>query len=339
MLDSVTIKMIAGEIGYSISTVSKALNDYPDIGEKTRRKIIEKATQMGYVPNLMARSLVKKSSHIISVIVPDIATSIYGEIFKSLQYSCRDREINLFLCDCDRNLELEIEYVKAALENQVMGIIIAPLSSDISHIRTIVSDRIPVVYVGGKVCDVRENFVSSDNTRGAEYGMEYLFSLGHRDIVAITDDGSSISCMKRIQAYENKMISMHLKPRVLISGKREADVQKTGYLLAKELIASKHFPTAIFAVKDLLAVGVIHALQENGIRVPEDVSILGYDDISIAALPMLELTTVAQPKKEMSEHALRILLEQVEGLNAIPKSNYYSHPQLVVRKSCRKLEF
>lgn len=338
MIDTVTIKMISQRMGYSVSTVSKALNGYSDIGESTRTRIIETATEMGYVPNLMARSLVKKTSHIVSVIVPDIATSIYSEIYKSIQYSCLSKSINVFLCDCDRNVELEIEYVKAAIENQVMGILIAPLSNDISHIRSIVSDRIPVVYLGGKVHDVRENFVSSNNYRGSEIGMDYLFSLGHRNIVAITDDGSSLSCLRRIEAYEQKMASLHLEKRVLISERREDNVQRTGYLLAKKLLKSHTLPTAIFAVKDLLAVGVIQAMQEQGIRVPEDISILGYDDISIASLPMLELTTIAQPKKEMGDHALRILLEQLNGSPPIPKGNYHAHPTLVIRKSCRKLD-
>lgn len=337
MIESVTIKMISQHMGYSVSTISKALNGYPDIGESTRKHIIETATQMGYVPNLMARSLVKKTSHIISVIMPDIATSIYSEIYKSIQHSCRVNNLNVFLCDCDRNLELEIEYVKVALENQVMGILIAPLSDDISHIRSLVSDRIPVVYLGGKVNDARENFVSSNNTYGAELGMDYLFSLGHRRITAITDDGSSLSCLRRIEAYAGKMDAHHLEKHILISESREDNVQKTGYLLTKKLIASHSIPTAIFAVKDLLAVGVMQALNESGIRVPEDVSILGYDDISLAALPMLELTTIAQPKKEMGDNALRILLEQVEKQGMIPKSNYYAHPQLVVRKSCRRV--
>lgn len=332
-----TIKTISQQMGLSVSTVSKALNGYPDISEATRKRVLDVSVEMGYIPNLMARNLVKQVSNVVGVIIPDIETSIYGEIFKSLQMAARANDISLFLCDCNRNLDLEKEYVRTIIESQAMGLIIAPQTGEIDHIKNMVADRIPVIYVGGKVESEDENFVSSDNLTGARLGVEYLLSLGHHDIVLMSDNRDSVSCQKRIQGYEQLMKQQGLPNRTIINQNKDIYGQESGYLLTKELIRRDRLPTAIFAVKDLVAVGVIQALTEEGIKVPEDVSVMGYDDIVLAALPMLELTTIAQPKQEMGEQAMRILLERVNNYDLSEKSHYFAHPRLVKRSSCRSL--
>lgn len=324
-------------MGLSVSTVSKALNGYPDISEKTRKRVLDVSVAMGYIPNLMARNLVKQVSNVVGVIIPDIETSIYGEIFKSLQVASRANDINLFLCDCNRNLELEKEYVRTIIEGQAMGLIIAPQTSGIEHIKDMVAGRIPVVYVGGKVESKDENFVSSDNLDGAKLAVEHLLSLGHRDIVLVSDNQHSASCQKRIQGYAQLLKERGLPIRTVINQNPDQYGQESGYTLTKELIRRGKLPTAIFAVKDLVAVGVIQALSEAGLRIPEDVSVMGYDDISLASLPMLSLTTIAQPKREMGEQAMRILLERVNNYDLSEKSHYFAHPQLIERNSCRSV--
>lgn len=329
-----TIKTISHEMGLSVSTISKALNGYADISENTRKHVLEVAAQMGYIPNMMARNLVKQVSNVVGLIIPDIETSIYGELFKSIQIASRLNGINLFLCDSNRDRSLEIEYVRTIIESQAMGLIIAPQSDHIEHIKDMVADRIPVVYVGGKVESKQENFVSSDNWSGTLIAMKYLFDLGHRDIVVLSDNKNSASCRQRIQGYERFMREQNLTVRTIIEQKPSRYGKESGYVQTLELIRNKKLPTAIFAVKDLVAVGVIQALAENGITVPHDISVMGYDDISLAALPMLNLTTIAQPKQEMGEHAMRILLERIGDYNVSDKSHYFAHPKLVERTSC-----
>ncbi len=329
-----TIKTISHAMGISVSTVSKALNGYSDISEETRNRVVAVASEMGYIPNMMARNLVKQVSNVVGVIIPDIETSIYGEIFKSIQVASRANDINLFLCDCNRDLALEREYVRSILESQAKGLIIAPCTSKIGHIKDMVADRLPVVYVGGKVEDEQETFVSSDNASGARFAVEYLVDLGHTNIMMLNDTQTSVSCSKRVSGYEQTMREHGLQPHVLLSRNENLSAMECGYQLTKKILQDPHRPTALFAVKDTVAIGALQALNEAGVRVPQDMSVVGYDDIAMSSLPMINLTTIAQPKKEMGERSMQLLLNCVEsGRPDIPE-HFYAHPSLVVRASC-----
>ena len=335
MAATVTMKTLAAELGLSLSTISKALNDYPDVGRETRSMVLKAARQMGYMPNQMARNLAKRTNNTVGVIIPDIATSIYGEIFRSIGEAARNNGVNLFLCDTQRSEELERSYVRNLLETQVMGIIIAPNSDRISHISELTRGRVPVVYVGGKVEDPREHFVSSGNLEGGKMAVDYLCSLGHQNIVMLSDNSVSPANRKRMAGYARQMRSHGLKPRIVVNRKPGRDILASGYQMMKQLIRDG-LPTAVFAVKDMLAVGMLQALSEAGLHVPEDLSIVGYDDSFVSALPMINLTTLAQPKRGMGEMAMEILLELSRG-RAAEKFHRYLQPALVKRGSCSRV--
>lgn len=335
-MPTVTIKTVSQQLGLSVSTVSKALNGYSDISPDTRQRIIEAAQKLGYMPNQVARNLVKKTTNTVGVIIPDIATSIYGEIFRSLGEAARASGVNLFLCDTNRNKELEKVYVRNILETQAMGMIVAPISSDITHINELVQNRIPVVYIGGKVETDNENFVSSNNIVGANMAMDYLFSLGHSDIAALSDNDESVSCQSRVRGYSEAMKRRGMLPRILIERNRKLSAQESGYALARHLLTQPKLPTAVFAIKDMVAVGVIQAFNEAGLSVPDDISVIGYDDILVSSIPMLSLTTVAQPKREMGEVALEILLDRVKNNRDGKRCHHYAQPMLIERKSCAR---
>lgn len=335
-MPDITMKLIAMRLGVSLSTVSKALNGYPDISEETRQRILQAAQQMGYSSKTMLQSLTIDAPNVIGLVLPDIITPVYMEIYSYINETARKNGINIFLCDSNRSEELEKAYVTNLMASKVIGIIIAPVSDHIEPIMNLVNGRIPVVYIGGKVDARNASLVSSNNFEGGRMIADYLVSLGHKDITIINNNENSIVNRKRIDGFLDVMRKNNLKPNIIVNRNQALDVKRSGYLISSELI-KKPLPSAIFVVQDMMAVGVIQALVRNGIKIPEDVSIVGYDDIAIASSPTFSLTTIAQPKKEMAEMALRMILEMAVDKK---KDNtvQLAHPKLVVRKSCRAID-
>lgn len=332
----VTIKTIAKELNLSISAVSKALNDYPDIGEETKKVIVRKALEMGYRPNLIARSLVTNSSNTIGMIVRDSAT-VYGEMFKLLSQKAESLKLNLLVGDSNRNPDLELSHVKNMVDSHVMGIIITPVSGDISGIKKLVGGRVPVVYLGGRITDSAECFVASDNRNGSNMAMDYLFSLGHRDIAFISDRNRSNSTQVKLDSYICRMKERNLEPAIFIDDDINPNLVDVGCRQAKAMIESKRAFTAVFASKDMVALGVMKELGSKGFRIPEDISVIGYDGSEASSMPMIELTTVAQPKEDLSDNLIRILLSQVNAGSGIMPEHYLATPELIIRNSCGKV--
>lgn len=332
MQRNVTIKTIAGELNLSVSAVSKALNNYPDIPPETRARVAEKAAELGYSPNMMARSLVKKTSNFVGIVIRDVST-VYGEMFKALNDVAREHDLNLILYDTNRDAELEKACIQNLIDSMAMGIIVAPVSKDVTEIDRMCHGRVPVVYLGGRVSDEKDNFVAADGVAGAEIALSYLTELGHRNIALICDNIKSASRNSKLIAYKEKMKALGRPELIFSETEPTADIIESGYRQAKKMLACGQGVSAVFVVKDIMAIGVMKAIREAGLRVPEDISVIGYDGIDAAALPMIELTTVAQPRREMAAKVIEILLRHVEDRSLEPE-HYYARPVLTGRKSC-----
>ncbi len=333
----VTIKTIANEMGLSVSAVSKALNDYPDMGEETKKAVIEKARELGYSPNSMARNLAKSlSSDAIGMVLRD-STTIYGEMFKLLSRKAERENLNLLVGDSNRSASLEIRHVKNMVQSRVKGIIINPVSNNIDELKRIASFRVPLIFLGGRIISDKENFVASDNRHGTKMAMDYLFDLGHRQIAFISDKVKSTSTQIKCDTYVENMTDRKLGPMVFIDQENDSDLVSAGVRQTRALLASGMEFSAVFASKDLVALGVMKELRERGVRVPEDVSVMGYDGSEVASMPMIELTTIAQPKEEITENLIRIIHSQSEGGYMATPEHYLATPQLIIRKTCRSV--
>ncbi len=332
MHKSVTIKTIAEAVGMSLSGVSKALNDYPDINEETKKLVISKAVELGYTPNLNARNLVKKTSNSIGIIIKDTDTS-YGDLIKDLSRVAEINGLNLLIADSDRNKEIEIKHVKSMLESRVKGIVIVPVSGDISEIKKTVGFRVPVVFLGGWVTSPRENVVAQDNECGTNMAMDYLFGLGHRDIAYVSDRVRSNSNQVKIDVYRKRMQEAGLEPAVFVDG--GSGLIGSGTRQTAVMLDSGRRFTAVLASKDLVAIGAMEEIRTRGLSVPEDISVMSFGGSEISSVPMINLTTIAEPKRDIAENLIRILLAQAEaGHDAMPK-HYFARPELIERKSCR----
>lgn len=333
----ITIKHIGEMAGVSAAAVSKALNGHSDISEETKTRILEICKQVGYTRNEIARNLAKGKSNMIGLLIPDISSPIYSEVFKGLDIQAREHGYCLFLCDTNRDIELEKKYVRTLMEKRVSGIIVAPVSNSVDHIEEITRNSIPIVYIGGKVNDNMGNYVTVDNFYGSKTAVDYLIKLGHREIYMVCDRDNTKTMTDRIKGYETVMQENNCNPVVYVDGAGRK-WRESGYFQTKHILALGKIPSAIFCSSDMVAIGVMEAVLEKGLRVPEDISIVGYDDAAFASLPTINLTTIAQPKFEMGEKTFNLLYKIIKSHNSDYKNREIVKPELVIRGTCIQLK-
>ncbi len=331
----VTIKDVAKVAGVSYTTVSRALAGSPDIGESTRARIARIAGEMGYSANVIARSLVAKETKTIGLIVSNIRSAFTSEIAYYIEEMAWSHGYTTMLCNSGAIPEKEEEIYKLLVAKQLDGIIMMP-----SH--AYVYDRIlpymnvaPTVFINENLQDKSEDYVTVDDYKGAFMGTEYLYSIGHRKIVYLGRRSTKVSRQLRMQGYIDACETYGLAPRYIDYRVMESSAQN-GYILAKELFAQDRDYTAVFACTDSLAMGVIQAADELNISIPEELSLLGFDNIAFSNLPKIKLTTIEQPKQAMAAEAVTMLMEKIQ-YPAMTHMHKSIAPSLIIRESCRHI--
>ncbi|MGB9757048.1 MAG: LacI family DNA-binding transcriptional regulator [Candidatus Bipolaricaulaceae bacterium] len=327
----VTIKDIAQVAGVSPSTVSRALNDSPLISKETKARIRRIAEELGYERNELARGLVKGTSRALGLIVPDITNPFFAEIARGVSDVAHAEGYGVLLCTTEGDLTREAEYLRFLRRKRVDGLILSAVTMDDPNLSEVLNSSIPFVLVSRLVRGLDAPFVVGDDKTGARLAVEHLVRLGHEKIAFLGGPANVQSSHDRMIAYQGVLREYGLK---LYSGLAVfADfTQKAGYEAAKKMLRGSSRPTAIFAANDVIALGVMEAAEELGLSIPQDLSLVGYDDISYAALPRIQLTTVAQPTYEMGKIAAEYLLAVCEG-EAREKLRCVLPPRLVVRKT------
>ena len=336
-MKAVTIKDIAKTAGVSYSTVSRALSGSPEISAETRERILEICKQMNYTPNTVARAMVMKSTKLLGLILTGVNNPFMSELAYHIDRQARARGYNIVLCNSSRNTEQERELFELMLGRQVDGIIICPSGPESYETLRPYLSRIPTVFVGENLREAPESYVSVDNYRGAYIGVEYLYNLGHRDILYFGRRRGSTTHQLRAEGYAAACRDLQLTAQYCNNAFPATSI-KYGYQLAKQLLSQQRTFTAIFAATDTNALGIMQAAEESGIRIPEDFSLLGFDNIRDSGLPRIQLTTVEQPKKMMASVAVDSLLDRIQSEVA-----GYTHrilmPTLIERSSCAPRPF
>ncbi len=334
-MKSVTLKDVAKAAGVSYATVSRALSGSNQISKATRERIVRLCSEMGYTGNYVARSMVRKKTDLIGLVVPAIENEFMSQLAYYAEISARARGYNIMLCDSEPDLQQEEKVVQLLMGRMVDGILIVPQSPVTYEKIQAFLDQIPVVFVSENLRDQPQSYVAVDNNRGTYLGMEYLYELGHRKILYFGRRDSTTHQL-RAEGYLQACRKFGLEPRFCDSSFPRSSVEN-GYHLAKELFSRPADYTAIFASTDSNALGIMQAADERGLRIPEDLSLIGFDDIPSAALPRIELTTIQQPKKAMAVQAVEMLLDKIEN-----GTQGYIHqillPSLVQRSTCRALD-
>lgn len=336
IMTNVTIKDIARIANVSYATVSRALNNHKDVNEQTKQKILKICKEVGYSPNAIARGLVKQNTYTIGLLVPDITNPYYPEVARGVEDEASKENYNVFLCNTNWDMMKEVDYFNLLIAKRVEGIIIAPVSDDTMKFVDKFNDRLPIIFLGTRVEGDKYNYIVIDNIKGGEMITEYLISLGHRKIAFIGGMQGSSTFVDRVSGYKNALKKHNIEideKMIFTSGYRKKDGSNTLRAMVKE----SNMPTAIFAISDLVALGVIEAAEEMGLSIPDDISLVGFDDIPYASLPKIRLTTVSQPKDNIGRESVRILLEKLESKDIHTGLQRIVQPELVIRSTCKSI--
>lgn len=332
-MKNVTLKDVAKAAGVSYATVSRALSGSSQIGSETRERVLKLCDEMGYTTNFVARSMVTKRTNLIGLVVPSVDNQFMSELAYHAEVSARSHGYNIMLCDSGPDLRQEKTVVKLLLSRQVDGILIVPQSSRSYESLKPYLDQTPTVFLSENLRDQPQSYVAVDNSRGTYLGTQYLYELGHRDILYFGQRQSTTHQL-RAEGYLKACQELGLAPRYFNSEYTRSSIQG-GYQLAKELFQKPLDYTAIFASTDSNALGVLTAADELGIDIPGRLSLIGFDNISATALSRIDLTTIDQPKKAMAVQAVDMLRDKIEH-----GTQGYVHqillPTLIRRGTCKE---
>jgi LacI family transcriptional regulator len=330
----VTIKDIAKATGVSYATVSRALNGRAGVKEDTRKLILEEAKKMGYQPNAIARGLVLKYTHTLALVIPDITNPFFPEIARGVEDAASLLGYSIFLCNTNWDVEKEKQYLKMLQEKRVDGVILHPaFGVEEEHYNDF---NIPIVLLNRIPSMGNYSSIEVDNVRGGFLAAKHLIEAGYKKLAFIGGSESSFSNSERQVGFKLALNKYKLKvdESLILSGSFKS---KSGYDNLLKLIKSDNIPDAVFAGNDLIALGILHCAQEQGLRVPEDLGIIGFDDIPYADLPQVQLTTIAQPKYQMGKYAIELLLKELNDKTKREIKRIILEPELIIRKTTRKI--
>ncbi|MGE5264292.1 MAG: LacI family DNA-binding transcriptional regulator [Acidobacteriota bacterium] len=328
----VSIKDIAKAAGVSHSTVSRALSDSPLVADETRGRIQRIARELGYTPNAIARAFVTQRTRTIGVIVTTIADPFAGEVVRGIEEIAADNNYRIFLGTSHSDPDREVNLVKGLREWRVDGVIVAASRVGALYLPLLKEIGVPLVLINNQHEGPFSHTVGVDNSQGAELATHHLISLGHRVIGYIGGPADHASHRDRLMGYQRALADANVPydPSLVRSGTGRADSGEQ----VVQLLARSPVPTAISCYNDMTAIGALTALKRRGLRVPADISLVGFDDIEFTRYVDPPLTTIRQPKDEMGLLAMRMLMDLLDGKIV---TNVMVPGELIVRESTRAL--
>ncbi|NPV54180.1 MAG: LacI family DNA-binding transcriptional regulator [Firmicutes bacterium] len=329
----ITINDVAKAAGVSKSTVSRVVNNIPVVDMDTKRRVLEVIKELGYSPNDIARGLATKRTGTIGLIINDITNPFFPELARGVEDVMRAYNRNVFLCNTDGRPEREASYIQLLFQKRVDGIIFASVRIGTTDLSALAKRNMPFVLAGRELSGHDADLVIVDNVLGGYQATRHLLDLGHTRIAFIAGTQGVSASIDREKGYLKAMAEAGLAADQCQIEAGDFK-QEGGYAAAKRLLQTEKVPTAIFAANDLMAIGALEAIFEAGLRVPEDISLVGFDDIPPASLHLVQLTTVAQPKYDIGAIAARLLLEKIESPQAQREpQRIILPPKLQIRKT------
>lgn len=332
-----TIKDIARKLGISVSTVSRAIRNFPDVNKQTREAVQELATQLNYTPNVIAKNLKSNKTNTIGVIIPGFIIHFYASAISGIQNEASKAGYNIVICQSNESYETEIKNVEAMLNSRVDGFIISVSknTNDFEHFRQLEKRGLPMVFFNRICPEIKTSRVLVDDYGGAFNGVEHLIKGGCRKIAHISGPPSLNISQERLRGYLDALKKHNLETKEELIA--ECDFSLEGGILATKQLLSKNKPDGIFVVNDAAAFGCIKLLKEKNISIPDEISVIGFTNEPLGELIEPSLTTISQPTYEIGRVAAQLLLKRVQdGVNNIPQTIILD-TELVIRNSTRKI--
>jgi DNA-binding LacI/PurR family transcriptional regulator len=330
----ITIYDIAKQAGVSIATVSKVINQGGRISEKTRIKVTKIMDELKYQPSVVASALTGKQTYTLGLLLPDLANPFFAEIARSVEDRAQEMGFNVVICSTDNNLDKEERYISLLRQKSVDGIIIATGARNDALLKDLIRHNLPVALIARDMPALAVDSVLVDDFLGGYLAASYLIKNGHKHIAVIAEDTGVMSSKERIRGYRHALEEagipfnpdlVRISDFSVISGKKSAG----------ELLDGHDAFTAVFACNDLLAIGTIQAARERKLSIPDDLSVVGFDNTILATIIDPPLTTIAQPIQDMGAQVVDLIIHHIKGTQT-RNQRMVLPPELVIRSSVSK---
>jgi len=334
------IRDLAEVLGLSITTVSRVLNGKAKryrIRAETQERVLQAAREYNYVPNKLARGLKMSRTDTLGLIIPDISNPFFADIAQSIEKEARLHGYSLILGDSGDDQMIETDLIRLLLSHKVDGIIIAPVGIDYKQIIQTYNSGMPLVVIDRCFPEIGLPFITSDNYQGGNDAVNYLIAMGHRKIACIQGIPKSRPTIDRVRGYKDALRS-HSIPidDSLIVG--DNYTIENGYKQTRILFSMEDPPTAIFALSNLIGLGVMKAVDEMGLKIPDNISLISFDEQPYSAFLATPMTTVDQKKSEIGQLAVNVLTKYIDNKDYRKKLVHMTlKTNLIVRNSVKKI--
>ncbi|CAN5594178.1 LacI family DNA-binding transcriptional regulator [soil metagenome] len=329
-----TLNDVAERAGVSVSTVSRVLSNQGEkyrIRQETEDRILTAAKELKYRANHLARGLRLSKTNTIGVLAPDISNPFFAHIIKRIQSAAHELGYSIVVCNTDESLDLEVEQVNLLYRKRVDGLIAMPVGLHYEHFSDWMEKGLGLVLLDRCFDSLDASSVTVDNYKGAFEAVTYLADQGHERIAMIQGLQGTYTNTARIRGFRDALDKrgIEIDERLIVGGDFR---RENGYVETKLLLNLPDPPTAIFGMSDLITLGVLEALAEEGLRIPEDLSLISFDDFDFAPFLRSPLTVVRQPKEMMGELAVKLLVDHIVGTQREPR-RVMLQPKLLIRAS------
>jgi LacI family transcriptional regulator len=333
---TITLDDVAQAAGVSTATVSRVINHFPRVAEQTRRRVLDAIERLEYTPNFAGRMLATQRTHTIGLIITDITNPFYPAVVRGVEAAALSLGFNVLLYDTGEDKQREAQALQLLRERQVDGLVVCSSRLGKARLAQLAQGKTPLVFINSQPAPSSVGSVETDHEAGMRSAVEHLARLGHRRIAYLGGPHGSQVQQRRLKAFRDATNDLGVQPE---DGSQEPTVdggsEGTRELLARRDPAVR--ATALITYNDLMASGALLAARAVGWRVPEELSLIGHDDIPMAALLTPALTTVRQPMQELGSRAVAILVAHLQSTVTANPTVLTLHPQLIVRASTAPL--
>jgi len=334
----VRMKDIARELGISVVTVSKVLRNHPDIGDETRARVLKRMKELKYQPNLAARSLSTGRTSTVGLVVPDLLHPFFAQIAAAVSATLRKRHYGLLISSSEEDPELEREEIEQLLARRVDVLLIASAQREVESFHRIEEQKVPYVLLDRRFRALNANFVGVDDEAAGVLATTHLIEQGCRRIAHI--GGPQVStAIGRLNGFRKALAAHQRAPSAIVSIGDSGDHHGMpgGYAIAKDLLTSKDRPDGIFCFNDPIAMGAMRAILDAGLRIPEDIAVVGCGNLSYSDFLRIPLTTIDQDSQQIGEQSAALALSLAASKKPLKPQAIVFAPRLVVRASSQRL--